>query len=291
MPASDISLPLRVGRRTLVTLRRRLVRLRLSLDAALGGTAPALPPLGAGEQGWLVTGLPQAMAEALRARNRDHLACVRQAYRRHFARLDIGFDAYWQFFSPRSRSSLKRKQRRFAELAGGAIDVRAYRTVEEIERFHALARPLSARTYQEKRLGAGLPADADSLAAMRALARRDGLRAFLLLLRGRPLAYLYLPAEGDTLVYAFLGYDPDFADFSPGTLLQLEAMRLLMAEGRFHRLDFTEGEGRHKSQFATGDISCVDLLLLRPNLANRLLCLALTAFDATVAAIKRLVRR
>ena len=39
-----------------------------------------------------------------------------------------------------------------------------------------------------------------------------------------------------------------------------------MAEGASAWFDFTEGEGQHKRQFATGGVDCVDLLLLRPRL-------------------------
>jgi CelD/BcsL family acetyltransferase involved in cellulose biosynthesis len=82
---------------------------------------------------------------------------------------------------------------------------------------------------------------------MRALARRDQMRGWLLFVDARPISYLYAPAEGDTLIYAYLGYDPEFADLSPGTVLQLEAMRQLMDEDGFRLFDFTEGEGQHKT--------------------------------------------
>ena len=36
-------------------------------------------------------------------------------------------------------------------------------------------------------------------------------------------------------------------------------MRLLMAEGAFALFDFTEGEGQHKSLFASGSVDCVDV--------------------------------
>ena len=39
---------------------------------------------------------------------------------------------------------------------------------------------------------------------------------------GRPASCLYAPAEGGTLVYAHLGYDPDHAALSPGTVLSSE---------------------------------------------------------------------
>ena len=74
-------------------------------------------------------------------------------------------------------------------------------------------------------------------------------------------------------------------------MLQLEAMRTLFAEGRFARLDFTEGEGQHKRQFATGGVPCADLLLLRPTLANRAAIAALAGFDKTMAGAKRMTKR
>ncbi|MGZ8346377.1 MAG: GNAT family N-acetyltransferase, partial [Allosphingosinicella sp.] len=117
-------------------------------------------------------------------------------------------------------------------------------------------------------------------------ARREQLRGWLLFVEGRPVSYLYAPAEGETLVYAHLGYEPEFAEYSPGTVLQMEAMRQLMAERRFRLFDFTEGEGQHKRQFATDGVDCVDLMLLRPTLANLAIGHGLAGFDAAVALAK-----
>lgn len=283
-----VALPLRIGARTIGTLTRRLVRVATPLAEAQAGGAPILPALGAAD-GYLVTGLAAAGLDALGAAPLRQF--VRQRYRRGFAALDIGYDAYLAGFSAKSRSTLNRKRRRWAERSGGSLDLRCYRTADEAEEFHRLARTVSARSYQERLLGAGLPAGADALAGMRALAAAGAMRGWLLFLDGRPVSYLYAPAEGQTLIYAHLGYDPDFADLSPGTVLQFEAMRQLMEEGVFRRFDFTAGEGQHKSLFATGTVECIDLLLLRPTLANLAVGHALAAFDASVALAKRLVSR
>lgn len=287
MPACDVALPLRIGARTLFTLRRRLTRRTLSLDEALGGAPPDLPELADGEDGCLVNALPAALADRLAARYPGLKPFVRQRYRRSYARLDQDFEAYLAGFSAKSRSTCKRKLRKFAELSGGALDLRSYRTEGEIGVFHALARRLSEKTYQERLLNAGLPAGPEALAEMRALARADRGRGWLLFVDGEPVAYLWAPAEGLTLIYAYLGYDPDFAEHSPGTVLQLEAMRQLMDEGKFRLFDFTEGEGQHKRLFATGGVDCVDLLLMRRAAGPLATGFALTAFDGAVALAKR----
>ena len=66
----------------------------------------------------------------------------------------------------------------------------------------------------------------------------------------------------------------------------MEAFRDLFAEGRFARFDFTEGEGQHKRQFSTGGVPCLDLLLLRPSVANRVTTAALGGFNRAVAGGK-----
>lgn len=281
-----MSLPLRIGVRTLWRIRRRLVRVRVPL----GGEAPAdLPALPGDAHGFLITALPVAAEPAFRAAQSRLAAFVRQRYRRSYASLQGSFDDYLAGFSGKTRSTLKRKVRKLAELSGGTLDLRCYVAPDEMPDFHAAARAVSARTYQEQRFNAGLPDGPGALAEMRALAARGELRAWVLFLQGRPISYLYAPAEGDTLLYLYLGYDPDFAGLSPGTVLQLEAMRGLMEEGRFALFDFTEGESRHKEMFATGSVDCIDLLLVRPTVPNLAAGWLLTGFDAGVAFAKRLV--
>ena len=291
MPAPDIpapptALPLRIGARTLWTLRRRLVRRGLTLAEALASRAPPLPPLAGEDDGYLVTALPASLAGELARRHRRLRPFVRQRYARSYADLTLGFEAWLGTLSAKSRSTLKRKARRLAERSGGALDLRSYRSPEDMASFHRDARTLSARTYQERLLGAGLPDGPEALADMQKLARRDAARAWLLFVDGEPVSYLYAPADGETLIYAWLGYDPAFADFSPGSVLQLEAMRRLMAEGRFRLFDFTEGDGQHKRQFATAAVDCVDLLMVRPTLANLAVAGALNGFDGAVAFAK-----
>lgn len=288
MPASEISLPLRIGARTLLTVRRRLVRRGLSLAEALDGRSLTLPPLEPGDDGYLLTSLPEAQLEPLIRRHGELKPFVRQRYGRRYARLDQSFDDYLAGFSAKSRSTAKRKLRRFAERSGGAIDLRCCKTEKEVEAFYAAARIVSAKTYQELRLNAGLPAGGEALAEMRALARADRARGWLLSLDGAPIAYLWAPAQGETLIYAWLGYDPAFADLSPGTVLQLEAMRELMSERRFRLFDFTEGDGQHKRLFATDAVDCVDLLLMRRSFPSLAAGYGLNALDGAVALAKRL---
>jgi CelD/BcsL family acetyltransferase involved in cellulose biosynthesis len=243
---------------------------------------PPLPPVPG--DGYLVTSLPAGRLADVATGER--LVAVRQRYTRFYTDLTIGYDRWLATLSASARATLKRKDRR---AAAAGLEVRAYRTPADVDVFHPLARGVSAKTYQERRLDAGLPGDAAAVARLRTLAAADRLRAWLLLRDGAPVAYLCCTAEGATLRYDYVGHDPALAALSPGTVLHLAAMRALFAD-RFARFDFTEGEGQHKRAFATAGVACVDLLLLRPTVAHRAMLAALAGFDGAVAAAKRATR-
>ncbi len=278
-------LSFRIGARTLWSLDRRLVAIALPLADVLARRAPALPPLG-GADGWFVGSLPEA---AVLHGADGMLRFERQRYARYFIDLASGFDTWWDGLSGNTRSGLRRKAKKLAEAEGGALDVRRYRTPDELETFHALARRVSATTYQERLLDAGLPDDPPFRAEMLAAAAAGRVRAWLLCVGGAPVAYLYCPMADGTVIYEYLGHDPRFAALSPGSVLQVEALRDLFADPACTHFDFTEGEGQHKRGLASGSVACVDVLLLRPTLANRALLGGLRAFDGAVAAAKRAV--
>lgn len=281
------ALKFQIGARTLAAVHRELVRISLDLDDAMAGRLPSLPPLTGDAHGYLVTSLAEARYDDLVGTVPAMLPYVRQRYARHHADLTLGFDAYCGRLSSNTRSQLKRKERRVAELSGGSVQVRRYRSPDELEQFHATARRISARTYQETLMGAGLPDDERFVRAMLSAAAADRVRAWILTIADEPVAYLYGEGDGGVLRYDHVGHDPSHNDLSPGSVLMLAAMRDLMSGDRFERFDFTEGEGQHKRAFATGSVACLDLLLLKPSLTNRLTAASLGGFDRAAAVAKQ----
>lgn len=276
-----VPLRFQVGARTLAAVPRRLVRVALSLDTVLAAVVPALPRLPDDADGFLVTSVPEAAIDGFVPAGL--LCAVRQRYVRYHIDFGVGVEAWLAGLSGNARSGLKRKARKLAASSRGTLDIRAYRTVDEMRVFHPLARGVSATTYQERLLDAGLP---ENVAYVVELAAEDEVRGWLLFIGGAPAAYLCCTAEGESLRYDHVGHDPAHDALSPGAVLQMEAT-LALFDDRFARFDFTEGEGQHKRQFATGGTACVDLLLLRRTLANRAIIAALGAFDGVLARAKR----
>lgn len=287
-----VTIDFTLGSRRLLRVPRKVstwsFTLNEALEAAEGSTMA--PPPSAGPDGVRVLSAPLPALDGVLARFPGLISGARQDYRRHYIDMSLGFDGYMMRFSGKTRSTLRRKAKKLAEETGGYL-VSEHRNPQEIERFLALAMPLSAKTYQARLLDAGLP---DSPAARRAMleAAEAGLmRCYLLHAGAEAIAYLALPVVEETLVYAHLGYDPAWARLSPGTVLQMEALERLFAEHRFRWFDFTEGDGAHKELFGTHSIACASLVLLRASLVNRGLLGARAGFDTAVAQAKRLAAR
>ena len=196
---------------------------------------------------------------------------IESSYQRRFIDLRTDFESYMSKFSGKTRSSIKRKVRKFEEASGGKIEWSVYRSAAEMDRFHSLAREISKLTYQEKLFDAGIPNDQGFLEEMRALANADALRGSILFLEAKPISYLYLPIKDGRVIYGHLGFDPAFARYSPGIVLQLLALESLFSENGYQVFDFTEGDGAHKRLFSTTERYCGNVFYLRSTIKNRLI--------------------
>jgi hypothetical protein len=220
------------------------------------------------------------------------LRYVESRFNRRFIDLTTGFDAYMAKFSSKTRSTLRRKLRKFEEASSGRLDWTAHRSAPEMQVFHEEARRVSRRTYQEKLFDSGLPEDGTFLRTMLERADAGQVRGFILFLAGVPVSYLYLPIADGRVIYGHLGFDPAYAALSPGTVLQLLALESLFAEGVHRVFDFTEGEGEHKRLFATHERLCGNVFYLRPTLRNRAVVrLHLVTRRLSSAAERQLARR
>jgi CelD/BcsL family acetyltransferase involved in cellulose biosynthesis len=215
---------------------------------------------------------PVSEAPAWLAVSRDYLRYVAATGTYHFIELAGSFDEYMRRMARRHRHEWQRKLRRFAA-RGGGIGVRCYSTLAEADGFFALAAAISAKTYQHRLLGVGLPPTAAARDDLLARAKRNAMRGYVLFHRGAAIAYGLAAVTGDCLSFVHIGYDPAFADLSPGNILIYEALRAAFTEKRFALLDFGAGEAQYKRALATGSLTCATVFLFRPT-AGRFLTAA-----------------
>jgi CelD/BcsL family acetyltransferase involved in cellulose biosynthesis len=192
----------------------------------------------------------------------------------YYIELDGSFDQYLRRLPRARRHEIQRKLRRYLDASGGVIDLRCYSTPEEAPLFYELARRLSAKTYQDRLLGLGLPDTETFRAELTVHAERGTLRGYLLFHRDEPIAFGYCAGLGQWLRFVFTGYDAAFAARSPGVALVHEMVRSVASEGRFTVLDFGPGEAQYKRLFATTSRLCATTFFFRPNSAHLAIVLA-----------------
>lgn len=273
---------IRLGDKTLLAPELWLQVREVSLDDEAPPVTEPEPPteaLQADSQGFLIRSLGVVGKQPVLRRMQGYLCYVPSQYPRYYIDMRQSFDEYKNKFSSKTRSTLNRKVRKYAEYCGGGISWRTYTTPDEMFEFYESARAVSRITYQEKLLDAGLPESGEFRDEMARRAEQGQVRGFILFHQNRPVSYLYCPVSNGVLIYAFLGYDPDYMNYSVGTVLQWLALQHLFGERCFRFFDFTEGQSEHKKLFATHSVQSANVFFLRSSLPNSLLIHAQKVLD------------
>jgi CelD/BcsL family acetyltransferase involved in cellulose biosynthesis len=277
-----VPIKIRLGDRTLLAPKLWLQVREVSLDDDAPPVAEPEPPndvLLPHCEGFLIRSLSVVGWQPVLRKHHAYLCYVPSQYSRYYIDMRQSFAEYKDKFSSKTRSTLNRKIRKYAEYCGGEISWRVYRAPEEMPEFFQLARAVSRITYQEKLLDAGLPDSEEFRHEMERLAEQGRVRGFILFHQERPVSYLYCPIDDGVLIYAFLGYDPEYMNYSVGTVLQWLALESLFKEDAFRFFDFTEGQSEHKKLFATHSVQCANVFFLRSSLRNKFLLHSQKAFD------------
>lgn len=235
------------------------------------GVVERLDPgaLDEGSDGYLIRMLPVDGELPVIGRFGPWLRYCFMQYRRCYIDLGQTFDDYVGKFSAKTRSTLRRKVKKYAEHCGGQIRFEVYQTPEAMRTFFAHAHAVSKLSYQERLLHMGVPTTEAFVGQAEAMAAGGNLMAYVLFDGDRPVSYLYCPVQDGVVGYSYLGYDPDYAKLSVGAVLHWLAIEQLFGAGRFRYLDFGEGQSEHKLLFSTGQQHCVDMFLFRNTFGNK----------------------
>ncbi len=241
---------------------------------------PPSDPLEPQSQGFFIRSLPVNTTQPPVQHRAGYLCYVSSQYQRYYIDLQQSFADYTQRFSAKTRSTIKRKVKKYAEYCGGDVIWKMYQTPEQMREFFRLARNVSAKTYQEKILDAGLPESDEFLRDLETLAGQGQVRGYMLFDSEQPVSYLYCPIRNSVLRYQYLGYDPSYANWSVGTILHWYALKSIFAERCFRLFDFTEGQGELKRLFSTHSVQCANVFFLRCTVRNVMLVHAHRAVSA-----------
>lgn len=198
------------------------------------------------------------------------LCYVPRRERLYFVKLSGNFAGYLGLRSAKSRYNLKRSVKQFQDRNLTPI-LEVFSAPEEMAGFHQTAATISRQTYQSQLLHSGLPDSASFRASMEEKARQGEARGYVLKDQGEAIAFAWCTSKGTRLTYDVIGYLPQHAQSSPGTVLLYLILEDLFRLGRFEIFDFGIGEAAYKSAFATDQLNFSDAYLFRNSLRHRLL--------------------
>ena len=197
-----------------------------------------------------------------------------------FIDLPPTLDEYLEHLGKRSRKSLAYSRRRLLRDFADDVEVTCFERVDDVGSFLDHAIEVSKKTYQWRLLGLGLRNREALETRLRFAAEKKWLRSYLLFCSGRPVAFLLGYQHGACFYYIDVGFDPDYGQWSVGSMLQVEVIEDLYArDKRPEVFDFSTGYGDHKARFGNREREEINLLLLPRTLRHALLATAYKRLD------------
>jgi hypothetical protein len=226
-------------------------------------------------------------------------------FEHQFAKLPATFRDYEAQLGSHSRLNLRHRRKKLVAHVAGELRAARFTDSESVAKFVADAQKISQTTYQWRLLGLGLRDVAELRDRLAFAARLSWLRSYILYCGDEPVAFMLGYLYRQSYHYMDVGYNPAWAKWGVGSILQMEVMKDLIEDPERPKIfDFSTGYGDHKGRFGNSSRSEVNLLILRKCPRNTILLAAYTAISAVdkhasrwlealglKAAIKRWVRR
>jgi CelD/BcsL family acetyltransferase involved in cellulose biosynthesis len=156
-------------------------------------------------------------------------------------------DAFYRSLSPKFRWQTKNRQRKLAADFEGAVRIRCFREVTEVDAMMQDAEQIASRTYQ-RGLGVGFVGSPEIRGRLALGAQKGWLRGYVLYVADRPCAFWTGILEQDVFTSEYLGFDPDLGKYSPGTYLITKVIEQFCESKseRVKEIDFASGTAQYK---------------------------------------------
>jgi hypothetical protein len=189
---------------------------------------------------------------------------------RRFIRFQGSFDDYLGQLSGNTRKNIRRSRTKLAGDLGEEPRLLRVTDPSEVDLFLVGAQHVSRQTYQWQMLGLGLRDPDASGASLRFAAERGWLRAYLLLVGDKPVAFIEGYQYAGTFQGTHSGYDPALGKYSVGILLWISAIEDMFQISKPRWLDFGSGDALYKELLSNTSVDGMKLYGWSPTWRNRL---------------------
>lgn len=190
---------------------------------------------------------------------------------RPLLRIEGTFQQYMGKFKAKHRKNLLREIKRLRDGALGEMRFVRFELPEEVLSFLDAAVGISRKTYQWNLHGRGLSNTTLVRQRLMFAARNGWMRCYLLICGERPCAFVLGFQHEGCFLLDEIGFDPELAKYSVGTVLQFLVVEDLFSYDRPVILDLQD-YGTYKDVLATESYLQGKMFLFRPGTYARLLC-------------------
>ncbi len=186
--------------------------------------------------------------------------------------------------SKSERKDFRRFARALERDFPGQVSIEQFGSAADLDRVLQVVDEIASTTWQRK-LGRGFQLSPGMVVKLRAEAERGWLRVYILRLGGKPCAF-WVGVLYQSVFYAdSTGYDPQYAQYSPGFYLLSRMMEEFCASN-ISVIDFSWGNEEYKKRFGNRVQQVTTLHVFAPSFKG----LRLAAMNATATAIRGLAR-
>jgi hypothetical protein len=183
--------------------------------------------------------------------------------------LPNSYATFIQRRSANTRRNIKRYAKRFCEAFGDQIGLRYFTDSASIELLLKDTEAIAQKTYH-RGMQVGFINDEETRHRMTLYAKQGRLRAYLLYVGERPVAFWNGFFHERTFYTWTTGYDPEYHDFRPGLFLLQKLFEDLCNERRADTVDFGPGDAQYKRDWCDQNELEVSAYLFAPNLRGTL---------------------
>jgi hypothetical protein len=166
----------------------------------------------------------------------------------HFAAtLPATVEGFYQGLSPKVRKNQKWQAKRLISHFAGAVRIHCYRDVAELQTMFQDVERVARGSYQ-RGLGVGFVDTPGMRQGLGRMAEKGWLRAYVLYLGERPCAFWIGDVNRGTFGSDYIGFDTEFAKYSPGMFLITKVIEDFCDGNRegVTGIDFGPGNAQYK---------------------------------------------
>jgi len=186
----------------------------------------------------------------------------------HFAAaLPATAEEFYRGLSSGSRWQAKSKQKKMLKDFSGAVRIRCFREVGELDPMILDVEQVAKSSYQ-RGIGAGFIDNPDTREQLRLKAQKGWLRAYVLYVADRPCAFWIGDVNQDTFGSDYLAYDAEFGKYSPGMFLITKVIEGFCGENRdgVTKVDFATGHAQYKEILSNQEWRETSVYIFAPSL-------------------------